>query len=89
MCTELPIPCARQRFRMWLAVLQLRHGRRNGDAAPELAAGVGSDPPFWDASIGIVEGSLPLLQSARKSLILLGQRLMGYLTMPPELPQTP
>ena len=33
-------------------------------------------------------GALPPLQSARKSLILLGQRLMGYLTMPPELPQS-
>ena len=56
MCTELPIPCARQRFRMSLATLQLRHGRRSGDADPELVAGVGSDPPIWDASIGIVEG---------------------------------
>ena len=59
--------------------------RRSGALRPV----EGSDPPDSDASIGIVEGSLPLLQSARKSLILLGQRLMGYLTMPPELPQTP
>ena len=41
---------------MWLAVLQLWHGRRSGDADPELAAVEGSDPPFWDASIGIGEG---------------------------------
>ena len=41
---------------MWLAVLQLYHGRRSGDADPELAAVDGSDPPFWDASIGTAEG---------------------------------
>ena len=41
---------------MWLAVLQLRHGRRSGDAASELSAEEGSDPPFGDASIGIGEG---------------------------------
>ena len=41
---------------MWLAVLQLRHGRRSVDAAPELSAEEGSDPPFRDASIGIGEG---------------------------------
>ena len=41
---------------MWLAVLQLYHGRRSGDADPELAAVDGSDPPFGDASIGIGEG---------------------------------
>ncbi len=31
---------------MWLPVLQLRHGRRSGDAAPELSAVEGSDPPL-------------------------------------------
>ena len=41
---------------MWLAVLQLHHGRRSCDAAPELSAEEGSDPPFRDASIGIGEG---------------------------------
>ncbi len=41
---------------MWLPVLQLRHRRRSGDAAPELSAEEGSDPPFGDASIGIGEG---------------------------------
>ena len=40
------------------------------------------------AAASYASGDQPL-QSARKSLILLGQRLMGYLTMPPELPQTP
>ena len=56
MCTETPFSCARQRSLMCLAVLQLRHGRRSCDAAPELSAKEGSDPPFWDASIGIGEG---------------------------------
>ena len=42
---------------MWLPVLQLRHGRRSVDAAPELSAVEGSDPPFRDASIGIGEGA--------------------------------
>ena len=56
MCTETPFSCARQRSLMWLPVLQLRHGRRSGDAAPELSAEEGSDPPFRDASIGIGEG---------------------------------
>ena len=42
---------------MSLATLQLRDGRRSGDADPELVAGVGSDPPFRDASIGIGEGA--------------------------------
>ena len=56
MCTETPFSCARQRSLMWLPVLQLRHGRRSGDAAPELSAVDGSDPPFRDASIGIGEG---------------------------------
>ena len=56
MCTETPFPCACQRFPIWLVLLQLRHGRRNGVAAPELAAVDGSDPPFGDASIGIAEG---------------------------------
>ena len=56
MCTEMPFRCARQRFLMWLPVLQLRHGRRSGDAAPALSAEEGSDPPFGDASIGIGEG---------------------------------
>ena len=56
MCTETSFRCARQRFRMWLAVLQLHHGRRSAAAAPELAAVDGSDPPFGDASIGIAEG---------------------------------
>ena len=32
---------------MWLPVLQLRHGRRSSDAAPELSAVEGSDPPLW------------------------------------------
>ena len=44
MCTETPFSCARQRFLMCLPVLQLRHGRRSGDAAPELSAEEGSDP---------------------------------------------
>ena len=57
MCTETPFPCARQRSLMWLPVLQLRHGRRSCDAAPELSAVDGSDPPFGDASIGIGEGA--------------------------------
>ena len=56
MCTETPFSCARQRSLMCLAVLQLRHGRRSCDAAPELSAEEGSDPPFRDASIGIGEG---------------------------------
>ena len=56
MCTKTPFRCARQRFLMWLPVLQLRHGRRSCDAAPELSAEEGSDPPIGDASIGIVEG---------------------------------
>ena len=42
---------------MWLPVLQLRHGRRSGDAAPELSAVEGSDPPFGDASIGEAAGA--------------------------------
>ena len=49
MCTETPFSCARQRSLMWLPVLQLRHGRRSGDAAPELSAEEGSDPPLRDA----------------------------------------
>ena len=56
MCTETPFSCARQRSLMSLTALQLRHGRRSGDAAPELSAVDGSDPPFGDASIGIGEG---------------------------------
>ena len=48
---------ARQRSLMWLPVLQLRHGRRSGDAAPELSAVEGSDPPFGDASIGEAAGA--------------------------------
>ena len=57
MCTETPFPCACQRFRIRLVLLQLRHGRRNGVAAPGHAAVDGSDPPFWDASIGIGEAA--------------------------------
>ena len=45
MCTETPFSCARQRSLMCLAVLQLRHGSRSCDAAPELSAEEGSDPP--------------------------------------------
>ena len=40
----------------YMAVLQLHHGRKSGDADPELSAVAGSDPPFGDASIGIAEG---------------------------------
>ena len=43
MCTETPFPCACQRFRIRLVLLQLRHGRRNGVAAPGHAAVDGSD----------------------------------------------
>ena len=46
MCTETPLRCARQRFRMSLAALRLHHGRRSGDAAPELAAWTGATPLF-------------------------------------------
>ena len=46
MCTETPFPCACQRFRIRLVLLQLRHGRRNGVAAPGQAAVDGSDPPL-------------------------------------------
>ena len=75
MCTETPFPCAHQRSLMWLAVLQLRHGRRSGDAAPALSAVDGSDPPFWNARsasrrVGMctampppARGSLPVHQS--------------------------
>ena len=52
MCTETPFSCARQRSLMWLAVLQLRHGRRSDDADPELAAVDGSDPPVRGPGTG-------------------------------------
>ena len=52
MCTETPFSCARQRSLMCLAVLQLRHGRRSGDAAPELSAEEGSDPPVRGPGTG-------------------------------------
>ena len=42
---------------MSLAALWLHHGRRSGDAAPELSAVDGSDPPSWDALIGIGEAA--------------------------------
>ena len=85
MCTETPFPCARQRSLMWLPVLQLRHGRRSCDAAPELSAEEGSDPPLRDASIGIGEGrhvhtmppfpagSLPTIDPCGKAVELLTQ----------------
>ena len=57
-------PCARKRnsdvtlrrFRLSLTGLRLYHGRRSGDADPEPVAVDGSDPPGFDASIGIAEG---------------------------------
>ena len=45
MCTKTPLPCARQRFRMSLAALQLHHGRWSGDAVPDGAAVAGATPP--------------------------------------------
>ena len=53
MCTETPFRCARQRSLMCLAVLQLRHGRRSCDAAPELSAEEGSDPARGRPSDGV------------------------------------
>ena len=52
MCTETPIPCARQRCRIRLPVLQLWHGRWSGDAALELSAVDGSDPPVRGPGTG-------------------------------------
>ena len=46
MDTRTPFLWARRRLRMSLAALRLHHGRRSGDAVPELAAVDGSDPPF-------------------------------------------
>ena len=65
---------------MSLAALRLHHGRRSGDADPELAAVDGSDPPSRHASIGIGEdrhghahailrqGSLPSSDPSRKGV---------------------
>ena len=67
MCTETPFSCARQRFRMWLAVLQLHHGRRSAAAAPEQAAVDGRPPPFgMPRSASLCGGSLPFNQSLRE-----------------------
>ena len=59
---------------MCLPVLQLRHGRRSGDAAPALSAEEGSDPPSRGLGTGAgpcvfshaapaLQGSLPIHQS--------------------------
>ena len=56
MDTRTPFRWARLRLRMSLAALRLHHGRRSGDADPELAAVDGSDPADRHAPIGTAEG---------------------------------
>ena len=54
--TKRPFRCARRCTLMCLAVLQLWHSRRSAAAAPEHSTVDGSDPPGFDASIGIAGG---------------------------------
>ena len=56
MDTRTPFRWARLRLRMSLAALRLHHGRRSGDADPELAAVDGSDPPVRGPGTGSEAG---------------------------------
>ena len=48
LCTKTPLPCARQRFRLSLAALRLHHGRRTGDAVPEVLFAKDAISTGWD-----------------------------------------
>ena len=66
MDTRTPFRWARRHLHRSLAALRLHHGRRSGDADPELAAVDGSDPPFGMAGTasGRADMGTPMPSSA-------------------------